>query len=100
MSAVLLVNGRTNQQYCVKAAVVQSRYNTAAQVQLLLLLPLRLLSLLRLLRLLLLLLRLRLRLLLLLRLPWLFEVSRIKTMVVWLYVEAIVELGDFVIIVT
>ena len=29
LSAVLLVNGRTNQQYCVKAAIVQSRYNTA-----------------------------------------------------------------------
>ena len=29
MSGVLLVNGRTNQQYCVKAAIVQSRYNTA-----------------------------------------------------------------------
>ena len=30
LSAVLLVNGRTNQPYCVKAAIVQSRYNTAA----------------------------------------------------------------------
>ena len=30
LSAVLLVNGRTNQQYCVKAAIVQSRYNTSA----------------------------------------------------------------------
>ena len=30
-SAVLLVNGRTNKQCCVKATVVQSRYSTTAQ---------------------------------------------------------------------
>ena len=30
LSAVLLVNGRTNQPYCVKAAAVQSRCNIAA----------------------------------------------------------------------